>query len=151
LWSRLDDQVFAYGAHNGVAYARALQLLFTPNSPPLFDEAQLVGKVGVFQTFFGGAWIDFGYLGPVFLALIGYVSAFLGLEVKKGNFAAVPIYLYLVVVILLMPVMNLINGGLGNYVLATFGILSVVLWDSGPGKAAQGYSGRMASNPAGRS
>jgi oligosaccharide repeat unit polymerase len=126
LWTRPDEQPFTYGAFNGIAYVRALQIVLAPGSEALFDEANVVYKVGVFQTFFGGAWVDFGYFGPVFLFLFGYVSRMTAMMARAGNVAILPIYLYLAIVIFFMPVTNFINGGLGNYIIASFLIIPVI-------------------------
>ncbi len=123
LWLRPDTQSFAYGAYNMIAFVRAAQILFTPNAEPL-DEAALVYKVGVFQTFFGNAWVDFGYFAPLVLMALGFFCRFLGLRARAGNLNVLPLYLYLVVVIFFMPVGNFINGGLGNYVLAAFVLIA---------------------------
>ncbi len=140
LWTRPDRQPFAYGAYNLIAFVRAVQLLFSPDSEPL-DEAALVYKQGVFQTFFGNAWVDFGYFAPLFLIAFGYLASFLGMRARAGNLNVLPLHLYFVVIIFFMPVGNFINGGLGNYVLGAFVIVAVF----GPRRHIDGHSpGRAA-------
>jgi len=124
LWARPDAQPFAYGGYNGIAYVRALQIVLAPGSDPLFDEADLVHKVGVFQTFFGGLWVDFGYFGPIVMFLFGYISKLAATLARAGSIAALPIYLYIIIVIFFMPVSNFVNGGLGNYIIAAFLIVA---------------------------
>jgi hypothetical protein len=126
LWTRPDAQPFAYGGYNGIAYVRALQIVLAPGSDPLFDEGNLVYKVGVFQTFFGGVWVDFGFFGPIFMFLFGYVSRLTAMLARAGSMAALPIYLYFIIIIFFMPVSNFINGGLGNYIIAAFLIVAAV-------------------------
>lgn len=123
LWLRPDVQTFTYGAYNFVAFVRAIQILFLPDSDPL-DEATLVYKVGVFQTFFGNAWVDFGYFAPLVLVIMGYFSRYLGLRARAGNLNVLPLYLFMVVIIFFMPVGNFVNGGLGNYILGAFGLIA---------------------------
>lgn len=124
LWLRPDVQDFSYGAYNFIAFVRAVQILFAPDSEPL-DEAALVYKTGVFQTFFGNAWVDFGYFAPLVLVLMGYFSRYLGLRARAGHFNVLPLYLFLVVIIFFFPVGNFVNGGLGNYILGAFSLIAV--------------------------
>jgi oligosaccharide repeat unit polymerase len=119
LWTRPDPQPFSYGAYNAIAFVRLLQIVFSPDSEPI-DEVALVYKPGVFQTFFGNAWVDFGYFGPLFLFAFGYLANVLGRGARSGRLNLLPIYLYITVIIFFMPVANFINGGLGNYVVASF-------------------------------
>lgn len=143
LWLRPDDQPFTYGAYNFIAFVRAVQILFSPDAEPL-DEVRLVFKPGVFQTFFGNAWVDFGYFAPLFLMAFGYFARFLGLRARDGNLNLLPLYLYFVVIIFFMPVGNFINGGLGNYILAAFGLIAVF----GPRRrSGSGQSFRNAAVP----
>jgi hypothetical protein len=124
LWLRPDVQNFSYGAYNFIAFVRAAQILFAPDSEPL-DEATLVYKTGVFQTFFGNAWVDFGYFAPLVLVLMGYFTRYLGLRARAGNLNVLPLYLFLVVIIFFMPVGNFVNGGLGNYILGAFTLIAI--------------------------
>lgn len=119
LWTRPDTQPFSYGVYNAIAYVRFLQIVFAPNSEPM-DEVSLVYRAGVFQTFFGNTWVDFGYFGPLFLFALGFLANVVGRHARSGKLNLLPIYLYLVVIIFFMPVTNFINGGLGNYVIASF-------------------------------
>jgi hypothetical protein len=124
LWLRPDTQTFAYGAFNFIAFVRGIQILFAPDSEPL-DEAALLSKIGVFQTFFGGAWVDFGYFGPLVLVLMGYFSRYLGLRARAGYLNALPLYLLVVSIVFFMPVADFIVGGLGNFVIGAFGLIAV--------------------------
>ena len=124
LWLRPDTQDFAYGAYNFIAFVRAVQVLFAPDSEPL-DEARLVYRTGAFQTFFGGAWVDFGYFAPLVMLIMGYFSRYLGLRARAGHLNVLPLYLLIVVIIFFMPVGNFVNGGLGNYILAAFALIAV--------------------------
>ena len=141
LWLRPDVQDFAYGAYNFIAFVRAVQILFAPDSEPL-DEARLVYRVGAFQTFFGGAWVDFGYFAPLVLLIMGYFSRHLGLRARAGNFNVMPLYLFIVVIIFFMPVGNFVNGGLGNYIIGAFTLIAVF----GPRRRAE--AGEPLAEPA---
>jgi oligosaccharide repeat unit polymerase len=124
LWLRPDRQTFAYGAYNFIAFARAFQILFSPTAEPI-DEAALVYRIGVFQTFFGNAWVDFGYFAPLVLVALGFFCRYLGLKARAGNLNVLPLYLFIVVIVFFMPVGNFVNGGLGNFILGAFGLIAV--------------------------
>lgn len=124
LWLRPDTQTFAYGGYNFIAFVRAFQILFSPNSEPM-NEAALVYRIGVFQTFFGNAWVDFGYFAPLVLIAMGFFCRYLGLKARAGNLNVLPLYLFIVVIVFFMPVGNFVNGGLGNFALAAFGLIAI--------------------------
>jgi len=124
LWTRPDRQSFSYGAYNAIAVVRLLQIVFSPDSEPL-NEAELVYRPGAFQTFFGNAWVDFGYFGPLFLFVMGYFANVLGRGARSGKLNLLPLYLYMTVIIFFMPVASFINGGLGNYVIASFTLVAI--------------------------
>lgn len=148
LWTRPDTQPFSYGAYNGIAFVRLLQIVFSPDSEPM-DEVGLVYRAGVFQTFFGNAWVDFGYFGPLFLFALGYLANVLGRHARSGKMNLLPLYLYLTVIIFFMPVTNFINGGLGNYVIASF-ILLAIFGPRGTAESARAASAASRPRPAPR-
>ena len=49
-------------------------------------------RTGVFQSFFGSLYIDFGYYFMVACLLFGFVSEWLRLHVMRGNILAFPAY-----------------------------------------------------------
>lgn len=124
LWTRPDTQPFTFGAYNAIAFVRIIQIVFAPNSEPI-DEVELIYRPGVFQTFFGGAWVDFGYFGPLFLFGLGYLANVLGRGARSGKLNLLPLHLYMTVIIFFMPVVNFINNGLGNYVIASFIVVAI--------------------------
>ncbi len=124
LWTRPDTQPFSYGAYNAIAFVRFLQIVFAPNSEPM-DEVSLVYRAGVFQTFFGNTWVDFGYFGPLFLFALGYLANVVGRHTRSGKMNLLPLYLYFAVIIFFMPTVNFINNGLGNYVIASFILVAI--------------------------
>ena len=141
LWTRPDPQPFAYGAYNAIAYTRAVQIVLLPDSEPLNEEA-LVYRPGVFQTFFGGTWVDFGYFGPAFLFIFGYLASMLSLRARSGSVSTLPIYLYCSTIIFFMPVSNFINGGLGNYIIASFTVIAILF-----SRPSERLSGQSPSRP----
>lgn len=77
-------------------------------------------RPGVFQSFFGPAYIDFGILMPVFCFLFGAVAAFARVSVQAGNPFAFPFYVFCLMTIALAPTVS----GL----LAAAGVFSFVLY-----------------------
>lgn len=81
-------------------------------------------RSGVFTTFWGPAFIDFGYLGTiVFSFLFGLVAAFFRARVAVCDLFALPLYVLLVVQIAMMPIANAIQAsGLLYYDLGLFAL-----------------------------
>ena len=130
LWTRPDPQPFAYGGYNGIAYVRAIQIVLAPGDRILVRRGQsgLQGRrlpdllwrhMGGFRLFRADRHVPHGLC----LQADGRAGA------CRGSIAALPIYLYLVIVIFFMPVSNFINGGLGNYIIATFLMVAAVFRD----------------------
>lgn len=113
----------AYGAAQFFPYVKALEILGITTIPAT---SLLFPRIGVFTSFFGPLWVDFGWFGPFFMVAFGMLAKRLGKAVAANSVAAVPLYSYLVTVILLMPVGNLISSAQGVYILNAFLIFAVV-------------------------
>lgn len=123
LWERPDEQSFGWGRLHFYPFFRAAQIVFAGEDEKTFDSGEYLYRIGVWQTFFGPVWVDFGWFGPLFLAFVGYVAQSLSAGVRNRQVRDLPLYAYLLVVILFMPVVNLLANGL-----SLFGILSCLLF-----------------------
>lgn len=123
LWERPDEQDFGFGRIHFYPPYRAVQILFGGGDQKDFDSGQYLYRIGVWQTFFGPVWVDFGWFGPVFLGILGYIVQKLSIRVRNRQVRDLPLYSYLLVIILFMPVVNLLANGL-----SLFGLISFVLF-----------------------
>lgn len=125
LWERPDKQEFGYGAYMFSPFAKVFNLVLDLKGPGL-DEETLAYRTGVFNTFFGPVWIDFGWVAPLFCMAFGFIATTLGDQARSGNFATAPLYFYSVVIAFYMPVLNFISSGYGLFVITAFAIFAFV-------------------------
>lgn len=119
LWDRPDEQVHTYGVLTFYPVVRTVALLF-PDILEEFDEGAAVHRLGVWQTFFGPLWIDFGWFGIGFMFLFGMLARTVAAKVIRGSLAFMPLHLYFCVVIVFMPVVNMLTNGLGLFTVGCF-------------------------------
>lgn len=112
------SSVHSLGCETFSPYFKAMKILGAGFVCP--DSDGLYPRIGVFTSFFGPLWIDFGYLGPLFMYVFGAVSEHFAFKAKRAIIFAVPLYLYLVLVILMMPVVNIMTGAQGMYAINAF-------------------------------
>ena len=120
LWDRPDGQEHAKGQLLFLPFVRAISLLLAPDLFTGFDIQQYVYRDGVFQTFFGPLWVNFGWFGPLVMALLGFIVQRLAVNMRRGSVGDLPIYCFLAVVIFFMPVTNLLVNGLGMFCVIAF-------------------------------
>jgi oligosaccharide repeat unit polymerase len=125
LWERPDVQEFGYGSYMFSPFVKVANLALD-NPGSLLDEETLAYRTGVFNTFFGPVWIDFGWVGPAFCLLFGFVTTRLGDSARSGNFASAPLYFYGVVIAFYMPVINYLSSGYGLFVISSFGLFALL-------------------------
>ncbi len=124
LWERPDNQEFGYGTYMFSPIVKVINLAFENKNAGL-DEETLAYRTGVFNTFFGPVWIDFGWVSPLFCMLFGFIATSLGDKARSGNLAAAPLYFYAVVIAFYMPVLNFISSGYGIFVISSFGLFAL--------------------------
>jgi hypothetical protein len=77
-------------------------------------------RIGVFTSFFGPLYVDFGWLGPVLMFAFGALARRLHWGLRLDDGAAIPLYLYVVVVIAFFPIVNLVVTAQGLFSLTSF-------------------------------
>jgi oligosaccharide repeat unit polymerase len=77
---------------------------------------------GVYTTFFGPLFIDFGWFGPILMLFFGIAVQRLWVLLRRGVVEVVPLYLYLAVVLFLAPVVNMISGAEGLLTISSFAL-----------------------------
>jgi len=80
-------------------------------------------RQGVFTSFFGPLYVDFGWLGPVAMALFGLLMRRLRDAAAGPGSLAAPLYLYLLVVVAFFPVVNMMVVGQGLFAITALGLL----------------------------
>ena len=90
----LKDDNFAWGG-NTFFFLPKLVAIVTNSGAAAVGQTDLIAlnpRVGVFQTFFGATYIDFGLFSPLFCVLLGFFVGMLRQAVRVGNVFAFPLY-----------------------------------------------------------
>lgn len=116
-----DTQVFSWGALHFGPYYKALALLGIVDQPNLFE---LFPRVGVFTSYWGPLWVDFGWYSPVLMFVAGLFARRVAARAEAGGVGAYPLYTYLCVILFFMPVVNFAISAQGMYVINAF----VIFW-----------------------
>ncbi len=110
-----------WGAASFNAYYKFLAFFLGWESPAeLWSDVTV--RMGVFTSFFGPVFSDFGWFGAFYMLALGALAQRMWLRCKKGDFGTVPFYMYLVFTIFQFPVGNTIVGGQGLYNLSAFAL-----------------------------
>lgn len=125
LWERPDVQIFSYGAEHLFPYVKFASII------GIFDKSlitqDLYFREGVFTTFFGSLWVDFGWFGLFVIFGLGFISKRIAVAAKSISSSFLPIYSFICVVIFFMPVVNLIVSAQGMYVANAFIIFHLIM------------------------
>jgi hypothetical protein len=119
LWSRPDAQEFTLGTQTFAPYFKALSM-FKLVGYPEFISSDIYYRSGVFTTFFGPLWIDFGWGGPLFMLGFGMLAKVCANGARGGAVAAMPLHAYFCVVLFFMPVVNFMISAQGMYIINAF-------------------------------
>ena len=117
---RQDEQFYAYGGYLFSPYVKAWSVLSGKNYNMAEVELNLFPRSGVFSSFFGPLWVDFGWFGMGLMYFMGYIFTLVARHAKTGKFNLFPLYCYIVIVVFLFPVVNLLNSGNGFFVIHAF-------------------------------
>lgn len=73
-----------------------------------------IPRVGVYETFWGSAYVDFGYFALPFGFLIGLIAGILWRKAYAGDIFSLPLYAVFLYILALSPIVNgiLFSGGL---------------------------------------
>ena len=121
LWNMQETQDFSGGALLFSPYYKLLAILGVTSEPDLFE---LFPRVGIFTSFWGPFWVDFGWFGPIVMFVMGIMMRNVARTARAGDLRAYPLYSYLCVVLFFMPVANFLISAQGMYVITAF----VIFW-----------------------
>lgn len=120
LWARGSNQDHSFGLLLFNTYFKALSIFGLADQVDMF---RLFPRVGVFTTFFGPLWVDFGWFAPMVMILFGYMARRLGLAAQASDIGALPFYTFICVVLFLAPVANFLLAK-GMYAINAF----IIFW-----------------------
>ena len=123
LWTRIDNQIISYGTQHFAPYFKALSFI---GISPILDSANpnLYFRSGVFTTFFGPLWVDFAWIGPLFMLAFGLLAKYCAQRSREGFLGTMPLHTYFCVVLIFMPVVNFMVSAQGMYIINAF----IIFW-----------------------
>lgn len=120
------DGIHAWGANQYVVFAKALSLMFAGGFDPLLA-FRLQPRTGIFTTFLGPAWVDFGWFAVLHSFAFGAAAHYVWRRsALAGGGAFVPLYAFLCVVIFFAPVVNFFAVAQGIYLLTALSLFVVL-------------------------
>lgn len=126
LWDRPGDQPFAYGQLHFYVFAKVFYTMIGSDYLTAQRVQDFVYRDGVFQTFFGPLWVDFGWFALLLMAPFGYIMKRMAAMVSQGSVAYLPLYCYLIIVVFFMPVVNFLISGFGILAITAFIIFLLI-------------------------
>jgi oligosaccharide repeat unit polymerase len=98
------DEALLWGRYEFTLYDQAIRAIMGPGAVP--DLETYNPTSGLFSTFWGPAYIDFGYFMVIYGFIFGYLTDRVRSLVARGDLFALPLYVLLVLQIFLVPVVN---------------------------------------------
>jgi hypothetical protein len=106
-------------------YKFAAYMMHWPTPDDLWNSVTV--HRGIYTTFFGPVYSDFGWLGPIYMTGLGVLAQRTWENCRRGEIGAVPLYMYLIYVMFLFPVQNGIANNMGLYTLSAFGLFFLLV------------------------
>lgn len=119
LWNLQDSQQFSFGSLHFAPYIKLAEMFGLGSQPLLAD---LFPRPGVFTSFYGPLWVDFGWASVLVMYAFGALSKRLAISCSNGDIGAFPLYAYICVVLVFSPMVNLVVAAQGMYTLTAFSI-----------------------------
>ena len=108
-----------YGGFTFLLYKRILYKI-TGKNADISSYATIMPRNGIFTSFLGPIYVDFGWFSPIFLFIFGIYSKKIHNRLISNDDSAILLYVYLSVVILFFPVFNFISGANGLFIFTSF-------------------------------
>jgi hypothetical protein len=125
LWERPDTQNFSYGIEHFFPYIKLLSIFGFVDQSVISQQPYFRG--GVFTTFFGPLWVDFGWFGIFIMFIFGFFTKLFANIAKTQFSSALPLYAFLCVIVFFFPVVNLIVSAQGMYTANAFLIFYITM------------------------
>lgn len=107
-----------WGRFQFIIVDQILKVVSPPNE--VVDLGELNPRTGLFSTFWGPAYFDFGTWLPLYGFAFGFVGNFFQSRVRRGDVYALPLYGLLLYQIALVPMVNLVESSALYYFLFLF-------------------------------
>lgn len=124
LYDKFGD-VHAWGNYTFWVYVRFLSQIVGGNFE-ISEILELIPRQGIYTTFFGPIYIDFGWLGIIFMFILGNLVRRIYEKAKSGSDWAILMYFYFFIVLMFSPVFNFISGAGGVFVLTSIILFSII-------------------------
>jgi hypothetical protein len=121
--AKRPDDCLLWGRYQFTLYDLALKAILGPEVVPDLEKCN--PATGLFSTFWGPAYLDFGYFIVVYGLVVGYVVSLVRRLVERGDLFAVPLYTLLVFQILLVPIVSAVL--LGSAIVLDLGLFGIWL------------------------
>jgi len=113
------DQPFRCGAYMFSIIPKLSNIIFRTKFD-LNAISSSMPRKGVYTSFFGPLYVDFGWFGPVFMFLFGLFQSVVYNKIMRGNFKYIPLLFYFFIINFFMPVVNFIISAQGLYIIIAF-------------------------------
>lgn len=114
-----------YGSYTFSVFAKFSNILFKTNIDLEAGKKSFPRK-GIYTTFYGPIYADFGWFSLVFVFLMGIFQKLIYNKVLLGRFQYTPLLFYFLIINFFIPVINFINGAQGIYALTAFTIFAFI-------------------------
>lgn len=119
------NQDHSFGQYTFNVYARFLSKI-TGAHYDAKELQELAPRQGVYTTFFGPLFIDFGWISILFMLFFGKIVRSVHEKARKGSDWAILMYFYFFIVLMFSPVFNFINGAGGIFILTSFILFFII-------------------------
>lgn len=124
LYNKYDGNHY-YGAYTFNVFVKFINIVFRTNID-LQKIQKAPPRIGIYTTFYGPIFIDFGWFSLVFMFFFGAVQKTIYNFVMMGRIQFIPLLFYLLIINFFMPVFNFINGAQGLYTLVAFILFAII-------------------------
>lgn len=107
-----------YGAYTFNVIAKFSNIIFGTNIDLQKIQESPV-RTGVYTTFFGPIYLDFGWFAPIFMLFFGLLQGLIFNKVISGDYKYVPLFFYMLIIDFFMPVINFITSSQGVYIIVS--------------------------------
>jgi hypothetical protein len=119
------ENSYNYGAYTFNVFAKFINIIFRTNidlekiqkSPP---------RTGIYTTFFGPIFMDFGWFSLVFMFFFGVFQKHTYNKVLNGRFQYTPLLFYFLIIDFFLLVINFISGAQGLYTIVSFILFAII-------------------------
>jgi hypothetical protein len=133
--AKSPDQELLWGKYQFTLIGQAQRVIFGPQS---VTDLEIYKPTSIlFSTFWGPAYIDFGYLMVAYGFAFGYAAGRVGRLVERGDVFALPLYALFILQIFLVPIVNAVLMASAVVLnVGIFGIWLLMRWYLGRQAAA---------------